>query len=651
LAISEVSVLGFNRGSDSALGLTLGLDLEGGTHLVYSVIPEDGREPTREDMEGVRNIIDKRVNEFGVSEASVQLLGGGVDSIPDRVLVQIPGQSGASITLNFGADTVSAQTLEDFFHNELGRSDADVNQNENGSLTIQLDEIQGEVLDAVGNVVTPNEADAWRDAIIAQYPVALQVGYVLPRVDPPVIGDDTAVDPVPSEDVATLPTLEEVEGAFASVGRSDADVTAVSGAEGLFSILLYGLDIASTDEDGNPIQGEDQKILTALRELGEIQFTSSQGTLTQWTLGGGIQEAKSLISNVAKLEFRYRECGDIIAPSEDIPWPPDGLTQDQWLVERCSNPAYFTETGTEIDPADLDDAFPEVSQGAIPRPIVTLVFNDNGADAFFDVTDRVSRQGDRLAIYLDGEELVAPGVSASQGGISGGRAIIEGGNFTTEGVRTIAIQLRSGALPVGLDLIQERNVDAVLGKDSLQKSLIAGAVGLVLLLIFMIAYYKVPGLVAAIALVGYSLMLLAIFKMIPVTLTLSGAAAVILSLGFAVDANILIAERTKEELRSGRSLLAAITAGFDRAWPSIRDGNMSTIIVAIVLFWFGDRFSTSVMQGFALTLAIGVLLSMFTAFFASRLLLRLLASSGLGNNPNLFVPVRDQSESADGGNS
>ncbi|MDG0865524.1 protein translocase subunit SecD [Candidatus Lucifugimonas marina] len=651
LAISEVSVLGFNRGSDSALGLTLGLDLEGGTHLVYSVIPEDGREPTREDMEGVRNIIDKRVNEFGVSEASVQLLGGGVDSIPDRVLVQIPGQSGASITLNFGADTVSAQTLEDFFHNELGRSDADVNQNENGSLTIQLDEIQGEVLDAVGNVVTPNEADAWRDAIIAQYPVALQVGYVLPRVDPPVIGDDTAVDPVPSEDVATLPTLEEVEGAFASVGRSDADVTAVSGAEGLFSILLYGLDIASTDEDGNPIQGEDQKILTALRELGEIQFTSSQGTLTQWTLGGGIQEAKSLISNVAKLEFRYRECGDIIGPSEDIPWPPDGLTQDQWLVERCSNPAYFTETGTEIDPADLDDAFPEVSQGAIPRPIVTLVFNDNGADAFFDVTDRVSRQGDRLAIYLDGEELVAPGVSASQGGISGGRAIIEGGNFTTEGVRTIAIQLRSGALPVGLDLIQERNVDAVLGKDSLQKSLIAGAVGLVLLLIFMIAYYKVPGLVAAIALVGYSLMLLAIFKMIPVTLTLSGAAAVILSLGFAVDANILIAERTKEELRSGRSLLAAITAGFDRAWPSIRDGNMSTIIVAIVLFWFGDRFSTSVMQGFALTLAIGVLLSMFTAFFASRLLLRLLASSGLGNNPNLFVPVRDQSESADGGNS
>ena len=648
LAISEVSVLGFTRGGDSPLGLTLGLDLEGGTHLVYSVIPEDGREPTREDMEGVRNIIDKRINEFGVSEASVQLLGGGVDSVANKVLVQIPGQTGAAITLNFGANTVSPQTLEQFFHDELGRIDAKVTQNENGSLVIQLDEIQSEILDAAGNVVSPNESDVWREAIIAQYPVALQIGYILPQVDVPVIGDDTDDDPVPSADVVTLPTLEEVEGAFSSIGRSDADVAQVDGSEGLFAVLMYGLDISSTDENGNPIQGEDQQILNALRELGDLQFTSSQGTLTQWTLGGGVQEAKSLIGKTAQLDFRYRECGDVVAPSDDIPWPPDGLSVDEWAVDRCSNPAYFSESETEIDAADLDDAFPSVSQGAIPRPIVTLVFNEDGGDAFFNATDRVARQNDRLAIYLDGVELVAP---SAQAGITGGRAIIEGGDFTAESVRTIAIQLRSGALPVELELIQERNVDAVLGADSLQKSLIAGGIGLILLLMFMIAYYKIPGLVAAIALIAYTVMLLGIFKMLPVTLTLSGAAAVILSLGFAVDANVLIAERTKEELRSGRSILAAITAGFDRAWPSIRDGNMSTIIVAIVLFWFGDRFSTSVMQGFALTLAIGVLLSMFTAFFASRLLLRLLASTSLGNKPNLFVPVRDKSVSATGGNS
>ena len=466
----------------------------------------------------------------------------------------------------------------------------------------------------------------------------------------PAEGDDTAVDSEPAE---TLPTLEEVQAAFASIGRADADVDQIEAATGLFSILMKGVDTSTTDDEGNPVLGEDQRILNAVREIGTIQFISSQGALTQWTLGGGVQEAKNLIGKTAQLEFRYRECGDLLPPSSDIPWPPDGLSEEEWIGARCTDPAYFTESATEIDAADLDDAFPDVSGGAIPRPIVTLIFNDDGADAFFDVTDRVARQGDRLAIYLDGEELVAP---SAQTGISGGRAIIEGGSFTAEGVRTIAIQLRSGALPVALDLIQERNVDAVLGKESLRRSLIAGGIGLVMLLMFMIAYYKIPGLVASIALIAFTIMLLAIFKMIPVTLTLSGAAAVILSLGFAVDANILIAERTKEELRSGRSLLAAITAGFDRAWPSIRDGNFSTIIVALVLFWFGDRFSTSVMQGFALTLAIGVLLSMFTAFFASRLLLRLFATSRIGNNLNLFVPVRDrgqqepQGESAVGGN-
>ncbi len=649
LAISEIDVLGFSRGGDSVLGLTLGLDLEGGTHLVYRVLPEDGRQPTHDDMEGVRTVIDRRVNEFGVSEASVQLLGGGSGSVPDRVLVQIPGQTGASITMNFAADFVSAESLEEFFQTNLGRPDAKVKQNENLSLTVQLDSIRSEVVDRDGNIITPSEADAWRDAIINQYPVALQVGYVLPQVVPPAEGDDTAVDSVPVEE-ATLPTLEDVQAAFTSVGRSDADIDQVAGADGLFSILMFGLDISTTDEDGNPVLSEIQRIENALRDIGTIQFTSSQGTLTQWTLGGGVQEAKNLIGKTAQLEFLYRECGDVLPPSDDIPWPPDGLSIDEWAAERCTNPAYFTESATEIDPSDLEDAFPSVSQGAIPRPIVTLVFNDDGGTAFFNVTDRVARQGDRLAIYLDGEELVAPSADA---GISGGRAIIEGGSFTTEGVRTIAIQLRSGALPVGLDLIQERNVDAVLGKDSLKRSLIAGGIGLVLLLLFMIAYYKIPGLVASVALIAYMIMLLAIFKMIPVTLTLSGAAAVILSLGFAVDANILIAERTKEELRSGRSLLAAISAGFDRAWPSIRDGNVSTIIVALVLFWFGDRFSTSVMQGFALTLAIGVLLSMFTAFFASRLLLRLVASSRIGNNLNLFVPVRDRgqtSELASGGN-
>jgi len=158
-------------------------------------------------------------------------------------------------------------------------------------------------------------------------------------------------------------------------------------------------------------------------------------------------------------------------------------------------------------------------------------------------------------------------------------------------------------------------------------------------MIFLIIYFKIPGVVASLTLIIYTILLLATFKLLSVTLTLSGAAAVILSLGFAVDANVLIAERTKEEIRSGKNILPAITSGFDRAWPSIRDGNFSTIIVAIVLYWFGDRFSTTVMQGFALTLTIGVLLSMFTAFFTSRVILRLLANISSISKGSLFTPV------------
>jgi preprotein translocase subunit SecD len=241
-----------------------------------------------------------------------------------------------------------------------------------------------------------------------------------------------------------------------------------------------------------------------------------------------------------------------------------------------------------------------------------------------------------LAIYLDDEELITPGADKA---ISGGRAYIYGRDINATRAREIAIQLRSGALPATLTLIQERNVDAVLGSESLTKSLFAGSIGFVLVLLFMIAYYKVPGVVSSLTLIIYVVFVMAIFKIIPVTLTLSGAAALILSIGFAVDANILIAERIKEELLSGRNLLNSISIGFNRAWPSIRDGNVSTIITAIVLFWFGSRFSTSVMQGFALTLGLGVLISMLTSFYVNRILIVIVSRFNIVSNTNLYIPV------------
>jgi preprotein translocase subunit SecD len=191
---------------------------------------------------------------------------------------------------------------------------------------------------------------------------------------------------------------------------------------------------------------------------------------------------------------------------------------------------------------------------------------------------------------------------------------------------------------VPIELIQERDVDAILGADSLRKSVIAGLAGLGLVLAFMVLYYRVPGIVASVALLVYAAMVLALFKLMPITMTLSGIAAIILSIGMAVDANILIFERMKDELRAGRTLLSAINIGFNRAWPAIRDGNVSTLITCAILFWFSDQLGATIVQGFAVALAIGVVVSMFSAITVSRTFLRVVATTGLMRRPELFVP-------------
>ena len=630
----KITIGSFERGEkNSPLGLKLGLDLEGGTHLVYKFMPQEDQSFTSEDVEGVRKIVEKRVNEFGVSEPNVQLLGSNP---PDRLLVQLPGQKGLNLTLSFNGNTVQTSTIENFFRDKIGISSTTVSQNEDTSYTVNLEDVDEDLLTGDTTSINPETIQLWQKQLSEKFPVVITFSYI----NPDLIEDKSPSETESKSNEAEqtdykFPTIDEVKHVFDSFELEKAEIEMLQGAEGTFSAVIYGLRY-----DGQISQVQDIK--QSLRELGNLQFFFHEGDITQWTVGGGIQEAKRLIGSTAMLEFKYRECGDLNNVDPDIPWPPDGIPQAAWEFERCNNPTYYNETATEIDASDLVDAYPDISQN-LNKPIVQLVFNDEGGEAFYEVTDRIAREDDRLAVYLDGDELVAPYAST---GIAGGRAFIEGPGFTSETTRTIAIQLRSGALPLGLELKQERNVDALLGEDSLRRSLIAGLIGMVILLVFMVSYYRIPGVVSALALFSYAIILLSIFKILPVVLTLSGAAAVILSLGFAVDANVLIAERTKEELRAGRGLLAAINTGFDRAWPSIRDGNLSTIIVASVLFWFGDRFGTSIMQGFALTLVIGVMLSMFTAFFASRVFLRAIASTPVGKKTGLFMPVSDEIENS-----
>lgn len=244
-------------------------------------------------------------------------------------------------------------------------------------------------------------------------------------------------------------------------------------------------------------------------------------------------------------------------------------------------------------------------------PQVSLEFDSEGSKLFAEITQR--NTGKRVAIYLDGIPISAPNVNEP---ILNGRAVIQG-NFRVEQARQLAQRLNAGALPVPIKLIEQKTIGATLGNASLQKSLKAGIIGLAAVMIFMVLIYRLPGLISSIALLIYAILSLTVFKTIPVTLTLAGIAGFILSFGMAVDANVLIFERIKEELKNKKSLEQSIKEGFERAWPSIRDGNFSTLITCVILF----TFASSSVKGFALTLGIGICASMFSAIIITRKLM------------------------------
>ena len=267
-------------------------------------------------------------------------------------------------------------------------------------------------------------------------------------------------------------------------------------------------------------------------------------------------------------------------------------------------------TGRYLASAALE--FTSGSGGQLANdPIVSIVFNAEGAKLFETITRE--HTGESLAIFLDGEILSAPRINEA---ISGGKAVISGG-FTAEEAKALAQNLSFGALPVPIELASTQTIGGALGEQALDSGVYAGVLGFVLLSIFMILWYRVPGVVAVVALFIYVVLMLALFQLIPVVITAAGIAGLILSVGLAVDANVLIAERIKEELIAGKDVHQAISEGFSRAWLAIRDSNIAHIIAAVVLFWFG----TSLIKGFALVFGLGVVVSMLSAITISRTLL------------------------------
>jgi preprotein translocase subunit SecD len=345
-----------------------------------------------------------------------------------------------------------------------------------------------------------------------------------------------------------------------------------------------------------------------------ISIMKQTGLLTFVPLGSNPLPAGTKITvDVSKIHVPVEQLTPTLAPTTTGPTPNPtesatpvaGVTPSP--TATAAPPVYYAlMTGADLSTAS-------VSRDTVGNYQIDFTLKDPGKSVFADYTSK--HIGDYLAIVLDGTIISAPSVN---GAITQGQGQITGGNFTYDSANTLAIQLRYGSLPVPLQVIQSQQVGATLGQDSINRSLIAGIVGLSMVILFMIFSYRLPGVIASLALACYAATSLALFKFVGVTLTLPGIAGFVLSIGVAVDANILIFERLKEELRSGRTLRQAIDVAWTRAWPSIRDSNITTVISCIVLFIFGSSYGATIVQGFATTLFIGVVISLITAVFVTR---------------------------------
>lgn len=432
--------------------------------------------------------------------------------------------------------------------------------------------------------------------------------------------------------------------------------------------LLTEANLAALPPDRDPDEAMD-----AVKELLENRVNAFGVAETEVTREGrnriaiqvpGIApaQARDLIGRTALLRFMEPdrdEAGNIKCRASDgtefavpITSLSDSVDKDGNTVKACAGstgqtgdviwkPATGTVNGQirEMTGAQVNGAEAQASLQSSTGWVVLLKFNGEGNTLFEEISGRLAG-GYPLGIFLDDQLISAPGVTQQ---ISGNSTQIE--NVPEEEAKNLAKLIRAGALPVPLTTIQATEVDATLGEQTLVRGVQAGLIGILAVMAFMILYYRLPGVLASMALFTYIVVVMGIFKMVPVTITLAGIAGFVLSVGMAVDANILVFERLKEELRAGRALPSAIEHGFDRAWTSIRDSNVSTLITCGILYWFGDQFNAALVKGFAVTLAIGVIVSLFSAIIVTRTFLRALVGTPVARFPWLFAA---ESPSAEG---
>ncbi len=615
------------------INFRLGLDLQGGTHLVYEADVSAVDSKDRADaIEGVRDVIERRVNVFGVSEPVVQT--NRTANGDWRVVVELAGVKDVSEAIKMIGETPLLEFKEQSgTQRELTADEQKQLADYNAAALSKAEEVLGKLISggdfaALAKQYSEDEQSrdnggdlGWVTEKEAPEAVNIAKGLKPGEVTPDLVQVSQGYEIVKLEDMRarrdpfTDQEETEIKAAHLLICYEGADncESGLSKEEAYQKITelkakatpsnFSALAKANSTEPGADTTGGELGWFTKdqmVEPFAEAVAAQAVGTIsdvveTQFGYHLIYKEGERQLTEykISHIFIRTMSKDDILGASEE--WKNTELTGK-----------YLKRASVQFNP---NDNSPEVS----------LEFDGEGSKLFEDITGR--NVGKPVAIFLDGYPISAPTVNEK---ITGGRAVISG-NFNIAEAKLLAQRLNAGALPVPITLISQETVGASLGHISVTNSLKAGIIGLILVALFMILYYRLPGLLAVISLGIYGILVLAVFKIWPVTLTLAGMAGFILSIGMAVDANVLIFERLKEELRAGKSLAQAIEEGFKRAWPSIRDGNFSTLITCFILI----QFSTSIVRGFAVTLSLGVLVSMFSAIVITKNILLLVAGKWL----------------------
>lgn len=629
--INNIISLGLPR--VPAKPFALGLDLQGGAHLIYQADVSEIKEADRGDaVEGVRDIIERRVNGLGIGESNIQTTKIGNDY---RIIVELPG-----ITDVKQAITMIGETPILEFREQNDEPARELTPEEKTQLDTYNKDAEARASGVLGEIKKGLDfAEAAKK--YSEHEASKNNGGYFGFINEAKYGPLYLWAAAAKENDVSDKLVRSEEG-FNVLKRGGQK----EGEEQIKAshILICYLGAASCD---SPKYAKEEALAKA-RELFNqanaanfAELAKDNSTDPTFGVGGdlGFFSRESMIKEFADAAFNAK-IGQIVGPVETefgfhIIYKMDERKSMEYelsaiLIRAKSEtdilPApepykYTGLTGSQLDKAEIVS---DPNSGAVQ---VSLQFDAEGKELFKDITTR--NVGKPVAIYLDGVPITIPTV---QQPILDGRAVVTG-DYDLAEARLLSQRLNTGALPVPVNLISQQTVGASLGAESLDKSLRAGFIAMIVIMIFMILYYRLPGALSVIALGVYLSVVLAIFKFVGVTLTLAGIAGFIMSIGIAVDANILIFERMKEELKGGRSLKFAVEEGFLRAWTSIRDSNVSTLITCFFLIWFGSSFVT----GFAATLAIGVLVSMFSAITVTRIMLRFISGWFSENGNWMFL--------------